>query len=163
MFGEKDSDKSATRFLTAFEKAVQPPEAIEPRKGALDLPPLTAVPFVFAFMNGLHAGLRPALLPIRGQGNDTTLAECCSQGVTIVAFTEAEAGGAAAPSANFDTIDGLEDLHLVMTVGFTHRAAQGVAAGINDQVAFEAGNPVFAGVAYLVFSPLLDLMTLASW
>jgi hypothetical protein len=162
MFKEKDSDKSTIRFLSAFEKAVQAPEAIEPRKGTFHFPALTAVPFVFAFVSGLHSGLKLALLPIRGQRNDAALTQGLAQGIAIVAFIKAEAGGAATPFANFDAIDGLKDLNLVMTIGFTQRAVQGIAVGIDDQVAFEARNPVFSGVSYLAFRPLFDLITLAS-
>jgi hypothetical protein len=49
-----------------------------------------------------------------------------------------------------------------MAIGSTPRAVQRIALGIDDQVAFEAANPVFAGVAALGLGPLLDLITLAS-
>jgi hypothetical protein len=51
---------------------------------------------------------------------------------------------------------------LIMAIGSTHRAVQRIAIGLDDQVAFEAVNPVFAGVADLVLGPLCDLITLAS-
>jgi hypothetical protein len=163
VFDEKDSDKSAIRSLTAFQKAIQPAKAIEPSKGAFDRPPLTAIPFMFAFVSGLHAGPRDALLLIWGQWNDAALTELGAQGIAIRAFIETEASEAATPFANFAAVEGFEDLNLIMPVGFTQRAIQGIALGIDDQGAFEAGNSVFTGVSYLVFRPLLDLMTLASW
>jgi hypothetical protein len=132
VFNEKDSDKSAVRFLSALKKAVQPPKAIDPGKGAFDFPSLTTVPFMFAFVSGLHSGLRSAVLAIRGQRNDTTLAEGFAQGVTVIALIKAEAGGTATPFANPDAVDSFEDLNLVMAVGFTQRAVQGIAVGIDD-------------------------------
>ena len=162
MFDEKDSNKSAIRFLTAFEKAIQPTKAVDPSKGAFNFPALTAVAFMFAFVSSLHAGLRPALLAIGGQGNDAALAQGSTQRIAVIAFIEAEAFGTATPFANFDAVDGFEDLNLIMAIGSTQRAVQRIAIGIDDQVAFEAANPVFAGVADLVLGPLLDLITLAS-
>ena len=162
MFDEKDSDKSAIRFLTAFEKAIQTTKAVDPGKGAFNFPALTAVAFMFAFVSRLHAGLRPALLAIGGQRNDAALAQCGAQRIAVIAFIEAEACGAATPFANFDAVDGFEDLNLIMAIGSTQPAVQRIAIGIADQVAVEAGNPVFAGVADLVPGPLFDLITLAS-
>ena len=132
MFNEKDSDKSAVRFLIAFKKAVQPTKAIDPSKGAFDFPPLTTVSFMFAFVSGLRSGLRNAVLAIRGQRNDAPLAQGFAQGVTVIAFIKAEAGGTATPFANFEAVDGFEDLNLVMTVGCTQRAVQRIAVGIDD-------------------------------
>jgi hypothetical protein len=132
VFDEKDSDKSAVRFLIALKKAVQPPKAIDPGKGAFDFPPLTTVAFMFAFVSGLRSGLRNAVLAIRGQRNDATLAEGFAQGVTVIAFIKAKASGTATPFTNFDAVDSFEDLNLVMAVGFTQRAVQGIAVGIDD-------------------------------
>jgi hypothetical protein len=132
VFDEKHSDKSTIRFLTAFKKTIQTTKAVDPGKGAFNFPPLTAIPFMFAFVSGLHAGLRPALLAIGGQWNDAALSQCGAQRIAVIAFIEAEAGGAATPFANFDAVKGFEDLNLIMAIGVTQRAIQGIAVGIDD-------------------------------
>ena len=149
MFEEKDSDKSTIGFLPAFEKAIQPATAVDPSKGAFNFPALTAVAFMFAFVSSLHARLRPTFLAIGGQGNDATLAQGRTQRIAVRAFIEAEAFGTATPFANFDAVDSFEDLNLLMAIGSTERAVQGIAIGIDDQVAFEAANSVLARVADL--------------
>lgn len=93
MIEEKDANKSAIRFLTAFEKASQPTKAVDPSKGAFAFPPLLAVAFRFAFVSRLHAGLRPALLAIGDQGKDAALAQGSTQRIAVIAFIEAEALG----------------------------------------------------------------------
>ena len=163
MFEEKDSDKSAIRFLTPFQEAIQAAQAIEPGKGAFDLPPLAAVPFVLPFLCRAFLRLEHPILSIGRKGNDPALPECCPQWVTIIAFIEAQAFGATTTFANFDAIDSFEDFPLVMAIRFAQSKIQRIPVGVHDQMAFEAANSVFARVAYLVFGPLFDLITLASW
>lgn len=103
------------------------------------------------------------ILPIRGQRDDASRSEGFAHGVTIVAFIKAQAFGAAPPFPDFAAIAGFEYLPVVMAIGFTHRTIQGVAVGSDDQVAFAAANTMFSGVSDLVFRPLFDLLTLASW
>jgi hypothetical protein len=132
VFEEKDSDKSAIRFLIAFEKAIQPAKAVDPGKRAFNFPALTAVAFMFAFVSSLHAGLWPAFLAIGGQGNDAALTQGSTQRIAVIAFIEAETFGAPPSFADFDAVDGFEDLNLIMAIGSTQRAVQGIAIGIDD-------------------------------
>ena len=163
MLEEKDSDKSAIRFLTPFEEAIQAAQAIEPGKGAFDLPPLAAVPFVLPFLCRAVLRFEYPILSIGRKGNEPALPEGCPHWVTLVAFIEAHAFGATTTFANFDAIESCEDFPLVRAIRFAQSTMQRIPVGVHDQMAFEAANPGFSRVAYLVFSPLFDLITLASW
>jgi len=118
---------------------------------------------MLAFGCGSFLWFGHTVLTIRGNRNDPAASERGPQRVTIVAFIEPQAFGAAATFPDFDAIDRFEHLHLVMAIGFTQSHIQRIAVGIDDQVAFKAANPVFSRVSDLVFGPLFDLMTLASW
>jgi hypothetical protein len=162
VFEEKDSDKSAILLLTAFEKASPTTKAVDPGKGAVNVPALTAGALMFAFVSSLPAGLRPALLAIGGQSNEAALAQCGAQRIAVRAFSAAAACGAAPPVAKFAAVEGCADLHLSRAIGSPQQAVQRMASGLADQGAVEAGNPVLAGVADLVPGPLCDVIPRAA-
>ncbi len=83
-------------------------------------------------------------------------------GLAIVSFIQAQPFGSPPPLTNSDTVDRVQQLNHIIPVRFAKREALRMAVRINDQMAFQAFNPVFPGETDLIVRPLLDLITLAS-
>lgn len=81
---------------------------------------------------------------IRSNGYNTALTQLLSQRLTVVTFVETQTLGSATAFADPDPINRLENFTLVIPVGFAQSKIEGVAVGVNHQVAFEAANTVFA-------------------
>jgi hypothetical protein len=67
-----------------------------------------------------------------------------SEWFAIVAFVETQAFRTADSLADLDTIYRFKYLALVVPIGFAQGKVEGIAVGVNDQVAFEAVQTVFS-------------------
>jgi len=160
---EKDSHKGTIRFLAMFQHAVQPPMVVKPTERPFHLPPLAAIAPVLNIFRGTAARNGDMVLAIGGDGNNATLAQGAAMRFAIVAFVQPQAFGVALTLADANAVDRLQQFEDIIAVGFTQGEVEGMAIGVDDQMAFEPFNPVFSRVPDLGVRPFLDFTTLASW
>jgi len=85
------------------------------------------------------------------------------QGITIIPFIQAQSFRTAPPFADSDAINRFQDFDLIMPIRLAQSEVQRIPPRVDHQVALEAANTVLSGISDLVFRPLFDLITLASW
>ena len=144
MSDEIDSHKSAISFLTFFEKTIQAITVVKPGKASFDFPTLPTVTLLVFIFRRSPFWNHNVILTILGVRHDATFTQCLSERFTIVAFVESQAFRTANPFTDFDAIYRFKDFTLVVPIGFAQSKVEWIAVGINDQVAFEAVNTVFA-------------------
>jgi len=162
MLEEKDSHEGPIRFLAMFQHAVQPPMIVKPTERPFHLPPLTAIAPVMNIFRGAAARNGDMVLTIGGDGNNATLAQGTAMRFAIVAFVQPQAVGFALALADANAGDRLQQFGDIIAVGFTQGEVEGMAIGVDDQMAFQPFNPVFSGVPDFLVRPFLDFTTLAS-
>jgi hypothetical protein len=160
---EKDSHESPVSLLAMFQHAVQPSMDVEPAERPLHLPPLAAIAPLMDIFRRATTGNSDMILPIRGDGNNASLAQGTAVRLAIVAFVQPQAVGFALALADANAINGLQQLDKVIAVRFTQGEVQRMAIAINDQMPFQPFDSVFSGVSDFFVRPFLDLTTLASW
>jgi hypothetical protein len=163
VFEEKDSHKGTIRFLAMFQHAVQSPMVVEPTERPFHRPPLAAIAPGMDIFRRTATRNGDMVLPIGGDGNNATLTQGAAMRVAIVAFVHPQAFGFALPLADANAVDRLQQFEDIIAVGFTQGEVEGMAIGVDDQMAFEPFNPVFSRVPDLGVRPFLDFTTLASW
>jgi hypothetical protein len=163
MLEEKDSHQGPIRFLAMFQHAVQPPTVVEPTERPFHLPPLAAIAPVMDILRRAATRNRDMVLAIGDDGNNAPLAQGAAMRFAIVTFVQPQAFGFALMLADADAINRLQQLDEVIAVRFTQGKVEGMAIGVNDQMAFEPFNPVFSRVPDLGVRPFLDFTILASW
>jgi len=102
------------------------------------------------------------IFAIRRNGNNPPSAERTAERFTIIAFVQPEALGFPFARADTNAIEGGQDRALIMPVSFGDGEVQRMPMRLDEEVALEAANVVFAGVADLSRSPFFDLITRAS-
>ena len=102
------------------------------------------------------------IFSVRSNRNNATGAEGTAQRFAIIAFVQPQSLGFAFAPADTEAIEGGQDGALVMPIGFGDGKVEWMSMRLDEEVAFEAANSVFAGVADLRRGPFFDLMTLAS-
>jgi len=160
---EKDSHEGPIRFLAMFQHTVQPPVVVEPTERPFHLPPLAAIPPMMDIFGGAAPRNGDMVLAIRSDRNNTPLAQGAAVRFAIVAFVQAQAFGFALPLADANTVDRLQQFGDIIAVGFTQGEVEGMAIGVNDQMAFEPFNAVFSRVPDFLVCSFFDFTTLASW
>jgi hypothetical protein len=133
---EKDSHKGTIRFLAMFQHAVQPPTVVEPTKRPFHLPPLAAIAPVMDIFRRAAARNGDMVLTIGDDWNNATLAQGAAMRFAIVAFVQPQAFGFALTLADANAINRLQQLDEVIAVRFTQGEVEGMAIGVNDQMAF---------------------------
>ena len=93
------------------------------------------------------------VLAIGRDGNNATLAQGPAMRFTIVAFVQPQAFGFALTLADANAIDRLQQFDHIIAVGFTQGEVEGMAIGVDDQMAFQPFNPVFSRVPTSFFAP----------
>ena len=146
-----------------FQHAVQPPRDVEPTERPLHFPPLAAITPVVAIFGRTPARNGDMVLTIGGDGNNASLAQGAAMRFAIVAFVQPQAFRFALTLADAHAVDRLQQFGDVIAVGFTQGEMEGMAIGVDDQMAFQPFNPVFSRVPDLGVRPFLDFTTLASW
>jgi hypothetical protein len=162
MFEEKDSHEGPIGFLAMFQHAVQPPMGVKPTERPFHLPPLAAIAPVVSIFRGAAARNGDLVLTIGGDGNNAPLAQGPAMRFTVVAFVQPQAFGVALTLADANAVDRLQQFGDIIAVGFTQGEVEGMAIGVDDQMAFQPFNPVFSGVPDFLVRPFLDFTTLAS-
>ena len=162
MLKEKDSHEGTIRFLAMFQHAVQPPMDVEPAERPFHLPPLAAIAPVMNVFRGAAARNGDMVLTIRGEGNNAPLAQGPAVRFAIIAFVQPQAFRFARTLADANAVDRFQQFGDVIAVGFTQGEVEGMAMGVDDQMAFQPFNPVFSGVPDFLVRPFLDFTTLAS-
>ena len=102
------------------------------------------------------------IFSVRSNRNNATGAEGTAQRFAIIAFVQPQSLGFAFALADAEAIEGYQDGPLVMPVCFRDGEVEWMPMRLDEEVAFEAANAVFAGVADLRGGPFFDLITLAS-
>jgi hypothetical protein len=159
---EKDSHKSPIRFLPVFQHTVQTPPIVEPTERPFHFPPLAAIPPVMKIFRGTAAWNRDVVLAVGREGNNPSLAQGAAVGFAIVPFIQPEAFGVPFAFADANALNRLQQLDEIIAVGGTQGEVEGMAIGVDDQMAFQPFNSVFSRVADLFVCPFLDFTTLAS-
>jgi hypothetical protein len=162
MLEEKDSHEGAIRFLAMFQHTVQPPMVVKPTERPFHLPPLAAIAPVMNIFRGAAPRNEDMVLAIGGDGNNAPLAQGPAVRFTIVALVQPQAFGFALALADANPINRLQQFGDIIAVGFTQGEVEGMAMGVDDQMAFQPFNPVFSGVPDFLVRPFLDFTTLAS-
>lgn len=102
------------------------------------------------------------ILAVRSNWNNPARSEGLAQRFTVISFVQPQAFGFTFALAETKAIEGCQDGPLVVPVGFSDSEVERMPMRLNEEVAFEAANAVFAGVTDLRRGPFFDLMTLAS-
>ena len=102
------------------------------------------------------------ILAVRSNRNNPARSEGLAQRFTVIAFVQPQAFGLTFALADTKAIESCQDGPLVVPVGFSDSEVERMPMRLDEEVAFEAANAVFAGVADLRGGPLFDLITLAS-
>ena len=144
MLEEKDSHEGPIRFLAMFQHAVEPPMIVEPTERPFHLPPLAAIAPVMDIFRRVATRNRDMVLAIGSAGHNATLPQGEAMGFAIVAFVQPQAFGFALPLADANAVDRLQQFEDVIAVGFTQGEVEGMAIGVDDQMAFAPFNPVFS-------------------
>jgi hypothetical protein len=141
---EKDSHEGTRRFLAMFQHGGEPPMIVEPTARPFHLPPLAAIAPVMDIFRRAATRNGDMVLAIGGAGHNATLAQGAALGFAIVAFVQPQAFGFALPLADAKAVDRLQQFAEVLAVGFPQGEVEGMAIGVDDQMAFAPFNPVFS-------------------
>jgi hypothetical protein len=160
---EIDSHERSIRFLPVFQHAIQTPAIVEPTERPFHLPALATIPPVMPISGGPATRNRDMILAVGREGNNPALPQGATMRFTIVPFVQTQALGLSVAFADANTINWLQQLNEVISVGGTEREVERVAIGLDHQVPFQPVNAVFSRVANFFFCPVLAFTTLASW
>ena len=89
------------------------------------------------------------VFPVRSNGDNAPSAQRTAQRFTVIAFVQPEALGFSFALADADPIEGGQEGALVMPIGFGDGEVERMPMRLDEEVAFEPAQPVFAGVADL--------------
>lgn len=102
------------------------------------------------------------IFPVRSNRDNATSAQRTAQRFAVIAFVHPQALGFPFALADADALEGGQEGALVMPIGFGDGEVERMPMRLDEEVAFEPAQAVFAGVADLRRSPFFDLITLAS-
>lgn len=85
-----------------------------------------------------------------------------AQRFTVIAFVQPQPFRFPFAFPDAQAVEGGQDGALVVPIGFSDGEVKRMPMRLDEKVAFEPANAVFAGVADLRRGPFFDLMTLAS-
>src|SRR2546425_5375966 len=146
-----------------FQHTVQSPMDVEPTECPLHFPSLAAITLVMTIFGRTPARNGDMVLTIGGDGNNASLTQGPAVRFAIVAFVQPQASRFAPTLADANALDRLQQLDKVIAVRFTEGEVERMAIGVDDEVAFQPFNPVFARVPDFFVRPFFDFTTLASW
>lgn len=102
------------------------------------------------------------IFPVWSNRNNVTGAKRTAQRFTVIAFVQPQSFRFPFAVPDAEAVEGGQDGPLVMPIGFRDSEVERMPMRLDEQVAFEPAQTVFAGVADLGRGPFFDLMTLAS-
>src|SRR5262245_64980107 len=93
------------------------------------------------------------IFSIRRNGNNPASAQSTAQRFAVIAFIQPQSLGFPFALTDTDAIEGGQDGALVVPIGFGQGEVEWMPMRLDEEVAFEPANAVFAGVADLRGSP----------
>lgn len=125
-------------FLAALQEPIQPTIVVDPSKRAFHFPALAAIAFLLPVLGRAPLGNADMVLAIRNDRNDPPLAQGTAQGVTVIAFVQAQAFGTPHTLPHANAIHGCQNIDLVIPMSAAQTEVQRMPMGLDDHMPFEA-------------------------
>jgi hypothetical protein len=125
-------------FLPTFKEPIQSTIVVDPSESTFHFPALPTIALMLSVFGRSALGDTDMVFAIGNDRNDPPLAQGAPQRFTVVTLVQSQPFRAPPSLTDANSIDGFQNIDLVIPIGPTQGEVQRMTVGVDDDMPFEA-------------------------